>query len=205
MMKRVYFDTETTGFNPGQICQLSIIVENEDNSIYGKNYFFEVDTMDPDAEKVHGLSIEKLKVLSNGERFKDRKDEILQIMSDATLVAHNLPFDEKFMSSEFWRCGISFSPSDRFDTMKYFKDILKIPNRYRKYGAYKNPKLCEVVDYLGLDNDKILSYTNKLFNTSENCGFHDSRFDTASMFVAVIVEREKMTGGHSWLDLFSKH
>ena len=42
-MKKIYYDTETTGLAPGNIAQLSIIVEHEDGRLETKNYFFDID------------------------------------------------------------------------------------------------------------------------------------------------------------------
>ena len=197
----VYFDTETTSFNPGQICELSLIVEDEGIIKLAKNYFFAVDKMDAGAQETHGFSKELLDELSGGHRFQDYKDELLPIFTENTLVAHNLPFDEKFLSSEFWRCGISFKPIGRLDTMTYFRDIMKIPAKYKKYGPYKNPKLSEVVDYLGIKVDVLQRYTDHLFGASDT-SFHDSRYDTAILNVVTNIWREKTNGGCNWHNTF---
>lgn len=195
-MNIVYLDTETTGFTPGQICELTMIHETDTTTI-PYNYFFKVNEMDKGAQDVHGMSIEQLEKLSNGKVFADYKDEILGILDGATLVAHNLPFDEKFLSSEFWRTGISFKPSGRLDTMEYFKPILRIPSKYRKYGPYKNPKLSELVDYFKINTYEVEKYTRELFK-SEATSYHDSRFDTTAMFVVVNIQREIMSGKRDW-------
>lgn len=39
-MKRIFLDTETTGFSPGQIGQLSMIIDEDGNEPVAKNYFF---------------------------------------------------------------------------------------------------------------------------------------------------------------------
>lgn len=84
-------DTETTSYHPGQIAQLSYIHLDKDRQIIdSKNYFFSVDDMDPYAEAIHGFSKDRLEVLSEGKRFADYKDEILPILENTTLVAHNV-------------------------------------------------------------------------------------------------------------------
>lgn len=204
-MKNVYLDTETTDFNPGQIAELSMIVENTDTGAIESrhNYYFTVDEMTEGAQEVHGYSIELLKSLSGGKRFADYHEEILNILQDAIIVAHNENFDEKFISTELWRCGISFKPAGRFCTMQSFKDILQIPAKYTKYGKYKNPKLSEVVDYLRIDTKKVAEYTAELFGTADKEDvYHDSRFDTTAMFIAVQVQREKLHGGSTWISRF---
>lgn len=203
-MGYVYFDTETTGLSPGQIGELSIIVENNGQITLAKNYFFKVDSMQPDAEKTHGFSIEDFERLSEGKTFADYKDELADIFNNNGLVAHNLPFDEKFLSSEFWNCRTHFKPIERNDTMVYFKNVLKIPAKSRRFGPYKNPRLSEVVDALGIDMSKVQALCDNLFGAGENIGYHDSRLDTTAMFVAVNVQREKLHGGTAWRDAYCK-
>ncbi|MBR1454706.1 MAG: 3'-5' exonuclease [Lachnospiraceae bacterium] len=204
-MKNVYLDTETTGLNPGQIGQLTVIIEDTDlNKVETKNYFFEVSEMEEGAQKIHGFSIEDLRSLSGGKKFADYKDELLSIFNNATLIAHNLPFDEKFISSEFWRTGISFKPFGRYDTMQYFTNIVKIPSRSRfSKGGYKFPKLSEVGSFFNVNIDKVKEYTNRLFcGSDKEQGFHDARFDTTLMYVCVNLERERLNGGNSWHNMF---
>lgn len=202
-MRNVYLDTETTGLKPGQIAQLSMIVEESDTAkfVSAHNYFFEVSSMEEGAEKVHGFSMEALKELSGGVKFSDKHIEINEILKDACIVAHNEAFDERFISSELWRCGISFMPTGRTCTMERFKDIIKIPNKYPKYGKYKKPNLGEVLNFLNISTDKVKEYSCKLFNY-DGSAFHDSRFDTTAMYVAVNVYREKLHGGTEWNTTF---
>lgn len=204
-LRNVYLDTETTDLNPGQIAELSMIVEDGDTSkILGcYNYYFSVDSVEPGAQEIHGFSKELLEELSDGKKFSDHYKDILQILTDANLVAHNEKFDEKFISSELWRCGISFKPACSTCTMEAFKQVLKIPARSKRYGPYKNPKLSEVINFLGINEKKVAEYTVKLFGTSnkEDC-YHDSRFDTTGMYVAVQVYRETLHGGTAWHEHF---
>lgn len=204
MKKKIYFDTETTGLAPGNIAQLSMIVEYEDDRIETKNYFFEIDYITEGAEKACGRGVDFYKSVANGLRFKDYKDELLELFTDATLIAHNEKFDENFVSTEFWRLGVSFKPADKFCTMEFFKDILKIPGKgnYR----YKNPKLGELVSFYNIDEDKVKSYSDKLFNAkaNESYGFHDARYDTTAMFVVFQVYKESLNNKTDWLDTFRK-
>ena len=198
MARVVYLDTETTNLNPGQVCELTCIVEEDYIMQYAKNYFFKVNEMDPGAQSVHGFSIEDLDRLSGGKTFADHKDEIYNMLNGATIVAHNAPFDIKFLSMELWRCGISFIQTEKLDTMEFFKPILKLPAKSLRYGPYKNPKLGEVINYLGIKEDKVKALTSKLFGDNET-SYHDSRFDTTAMYVAVNVYRNMLNGGKDWI------
>ena len=189
-MKVVYFDTETTALKPGQIGQLTAIIE-EDDKIKALNYFFEVDTVHPDVTAALGRDVEFYKQRANGIKFKDKAQEIQELFNGATFVAHNLKFDENFLSSELWKCGLIATPSSKFDTMEYYKPIIKATNRY---GRLKNPKLVEVVEGLKLDEEKIKKYSIQLFEDPEGIDYHDSRYDTTVVYVISQIAREFQAG-----------
>lgn len=199
MTKFIYFDTETSGFKPGQIGQLSMIIE-ENGSFKGINYFFEIDYIHPDAEALLGRGLDFYREQSQGIRFKDKADEIKNILCDSYYVAHNLKFDENFISTELWRCGIAIKPLGRLDTMEHYRDILNIPG---KYGRVKNPNLGELVSYLDLDKEKVKTYAIKLFG-SEDIDFHDARFDSTVVCIASHVAKEltKPDNERYWLNTF---
>lgn len=202
-VKNVFFDVETTGLRPGQICQLSFIVENEWKIEQAKNYFFTVDTMEEGAQKVHGMSKEWLADKSGGLTFKDIYKEVHQVFKEGRIIAHNVKFDEMFISMELWRVGISFRPADRQCTMEFLKDVIKIPARGRRQGKYKRPSLSEVVNYFDIDTNKIMAYSQQLFGAGD-VGFHDSRFDTTAIYVATNIYREKQSGGTEWQKTFCR-
>ena len=189
-MKFVYFDTETTGFKPGQIGQLSVIVE-ENEEVKAFNYFFEVKHIDADVTEKLGRDVEFYKVRANGEVFKDKATEIQEMFNGAIFVAHNLKFDETFLSSELWKCGLTATPSGKIDTMTYYKPIIKAVNMY---GRLKNPKLIEVVQGLNLNEEKIRKYSMQLFKDDDNIDYHDSRYDTTVVYVISQIAREFSAG-----------
>ena len=202
-MRNVYFDTETTSLMPGQICQLSYIVEENMRLKEVKNYFFTVDSIDEGAQKAHGLTLEFLEKASGGLRFKDVHEEIYKVFNGSRLIAHNLKFDERFLSSEFWRLGISFRPVAWQCTMEHSVDMLMIPNRNSRYGKYKRPSLKELLRHFNINEDMVGEYSKFLFGgTGEN--YHDSRFDTTAIYVVTNILREKLQGGLKWHNVFCK-
>lgn len=202
MACKIYFDTETTGFKPGSITQLALIMESENGDVNAANYFFKVDYMTPGAEEVTGHGIEYYEEMSGGHIFADKAKEIYRLFEPSVIYAHNAKFDQNFMFTEFWRCGITYTPKGVVDTMTHYTDIMKMPGRY---GKYKNPKLSELVDFLNIDIDKMMTYCKKLFNCDE-AGYHDARMDATAVFVICMLTREKENGMQStgWHDTFCK-
>lgn len=177
----IYFDTETTGLRPGQICQLSYIMQNDGGSV-AKNMYFCVDDMEQSAYAVHGLSLEKLRELSDGAKFSDRIEEIEEDFSKADMtVSHNVAFDFMFMRAEFERAGRIFMFKNQFCTMKNMTPVCKLPRRTGE--GYKYPKLSELCGYFSLAENDIVSAGKKLFG--DVYGAHDARFDTSAVYLAV--------------------
>lgn len=183
-MKLLFFDTETTGIKPGSICQLSYIIVDSSvkpQQTIGKNYFFTVEHMEPEAEAVHGFSLEKLYELSNGEYFEDRFEDFIKDFYQADVViGHNVSFDIKFLKHELEGIGELFEPKRLFCTMSYYKNICKILN---PRGDFKNPRLEEVIKYLNIQKSDIESTASRLFEAMGN--YHDARFDTAATYLVV--------------------
>lgn len=183
----IYFDTETTGLRPGQICQLSYIMQGE-NTVSAKNFFFTVSQMDASAQAVHGFSAAMLYMLSNGRRFADFAEEIAADFAAADLlVAHNVGFDLSFLRAEFERCEQSFRYNESMCSMKKFTPICKL---MRSDGVrYKYPKLSELCEFLELYPYDVSRATIELFGGMY--GSHDARYDTAALYLAMNNARPK--------------
>ena len=177
----LYLDTETTGLNPGQICQLSYVIQ-EGSKARGKNFFFSVDYVEYSALAVHGFSVEILERLSGGKGFEHFINEIEQDFKSAKVIcAHNTSFDFKFLRREFERCRRDFEPNADFCTMKKSISACKLirPNS----GGYKYPRLNELCAHLGITDGEIQHFCKRLFGGE--AGYHDARFDTTAVFLAV--------------------
>lgn len=183
-MKMIFFDTETTGLRPGNICQLSYILIDTNSKptiTIGKNVFFSVEYIEPSAESVHGFSVEALHKLSNGRFFEDRLNEFeADFLTADILAGHNVNFDIKFLSHELLSCGKELKPKHTFCTMNYYKNICNLKNAY---GKSKSPRLKEVVEFLNIEESDIDALSKNLF--SETGNFHDARFDTTATYMLV--------------------
>ena len=193
----LFLDTETTGLYPGQICQISYIMTDENGTI-GKNFFFTVDFVERGAEAVHGFSVEKLRALSGGKKFCDYSNEILCDLKSADLVVtHNTAFDFMFLDKEFGRLDLAFVPKNQFCSMKNMVSVCKLSRSSGK--GYKYPKLSELTAFFGITDLEILEESKKIFGSG--CGYHDSRFDTTAVYLSIkrAVERKVLTG-ELWKD-----
>lgn len=194
----IIFDTEVTGLDSatGNICQLSYIkVYDFERSkpmevCSAKNFFFTVDYVEPGAEKVHGLSVDKLRELSKCKRFKDFAEEIYEdFKNEDCLCGHNVDFDIGFLIKEFDEAGYAAGDllyKKRFCTMHSYTDILCL-NWNDYYHEYKWPRLSEVVDFLSIDKEYLEDKTKEVFGLDENVDFHDARLDvTTTREIALI-------------------
>ena len=176
----IYLDTETSGLRPGQICQLSYVLQDKKSAV-AKNMFFSVDHVDFGAYKVHGFSVEKLEKLSNGKIFADYLQEIKTDFERANVVvAHNVSFDIMFLRSEFEKLNLDLPITNTFCSMKKTTPICKLLGRRE---GYKYPKLNELTAFMGITDKQILTEAERLFGCS--CGYHDARFDTTALYLAM--------------------
>lgn len=178
-MKRVYLDTETTGVEPGQICQISYLVEENDTLIKRVNQYFKVDYIEPDAAKINGLSVELLERISDGKIFADRAEEIYNDLSNALVIGHNISFDESFIHAEMARLKISLLFLSKFCTMTYFTPIMHLPGRN---GKIKKPRLSEVLHFLGISEQEAMSFTQAVFGPYAVAA-HDARYDSVAVYL----------------------
>ncbi len=182
----VYLDTETTGLRPGQICQLSYILQDE-KGVKAKNFFFTVDSVEYGAYMVHGFSVEKLLKLSGGKRFYDHIEEIRTDLENADLVvAHNSSFDMMFLRAEFERWGVPLYIKREYCSMKNMTPVCKLAGRH---AGYKYPKLSEMTAYFGISDYEIGLTTKEIFG--DKVGFHDARFDTTALFLSMDIGMQK--------------
>lgn len=168
----IFFDTETTGLKPGNICQLTYIIANEDG-VKAKNFFFKVDYVSPHAAKVHGFTKETLDKLSNGKRFNEFSKEVFEDFDSADyIVGHNVSFDKTFLDKELERSRKFLANKDYFCTMWHFKDAIG-----------KKPKLTELGKFLEIDEGNLQKFAQKLF-ANNSTKAHDARYDTTLTYLA---------------------
>ncbi len=125
MTRSVLFDTETTGLEPRdghrviEVAALELINELPTGRQFHCLINPERDIPE-DATRVHGFTIEHLR---DKPLFRAIADELIAFLGpDDMLVAHNAPFDFRFLNAEFARCGLpALAPQRMVDTLDLAK------------------------------------------------------------------------------------
>lgn len=138
MTREICLDTETTGLDPKTGHRLIEIacIEIEDFIPTGRSFHRYINPdrdIDPDAERVHGISRASL---LDKPRFEDRavSGEFLEFIGDATLIAHNAAFDRGFINAELERAGLGALPPSRW-TCTYELAKSRFPGAYNSLDA----------------------------------------------------------------------
>jgi DNA polymerase III subunit epsilon len=197
-MREIVLDTETTGLDPRtghRLIELAC-VEVEDFLPTGRTFHRYVHPdrpIDPDAERVHGIS---LGFLADKPRFHEAEvsGAFLDFVGDATLVAHNAAFDRSFLNAELERANLATFGEDRWiDTLALaqkrfpgmYNSLDALCKRYKislaereKHGALIDAQLLAAV-YLelrggkerGLDLTPVSAPGSRLMAAAERCAY----------------------------------
>jgi len=138
MAREIVLDTETTGLDPKTGHRLIEIacIELEDYLPTGRHfhrYCHPDRPIDPDAERVHGISLASL---ADKPRFHEPQvwEEMIAFIGEADLVAHNAPFDRGFLNAELARVGhAGFGPERWVDTLPLAQK--RFPGMYNSLDA----------------------------------------------------------------------
>ncbi len=182
------FDTEASGHD-GRICQISYILMDANGS-RGVNRYFSVEEMDPRAEKIHGLSKEKLKILSGGVTFQEAAEEIWRDFSGADMwIGHNAASDVGFLRGEWERAGLSVPDVPILCTMKSLR-LAVSRGKYLRGGRRrpKPPSLRETMDHYGVTDEAVKTACLTWFGGGD--GPHDARFDAAAALLCALAAQE---------------
>ncbi len=115
-LREIIFDTETTGLSPAEGDRIIEIgaVELIDRIPTGKHFHHYIHPGDraihPDAQRVHGISIEDLK---DKPSFADIADDFMDFFGEGTLIAHNANFDMGFVNAELAKIDRPALSADR--------------------------------------------------------------------------------------------
>lgn len=133
--REICFDTETTGFEPSTGDRLLEIgcVELIDGKRTGNN-FHEIINPERDIPeevvKIHGISNDKV---IDKPIFKDIIDKLIEFVGDSVLIAHNAPFDMKFLHNEFDLLKVPRLKNEVIDSLLLAKE--KFPGQKNNLDA----------------------------------------------------------------------
>jgi DNA polymerase III subunit epsilon len=98
-------DVETSGFRPGQarIVSVAALVVGDDGNVERSVSTLLNPGVDPGPTHVHGLTAE---MLADKPCFADVAAELIEVLRDRTLVAHNVSFDYSFLAAEAELAGL---------------------------------------------------------------------------------------------------
>ena len=108
--KLIVLDTETTGLEVDQGHRLVevgavALADRKRTDLHFHSYLNPERSVDEEAEKVHGLSIERL---SNEPIFSEIAESFLEFVEGSILVIHNARFDLGFLNSELKRVSSNY-------------------------------------------------------------------------------------------------
>jgi len=138
-MREIVFDTETTGFEPGDGHRIVEIgcVELLDHFPTGRTLQFYLNPerdVPIETTRVHGLTND---FLADKPIFAHIVEEFLEFLGDSTLVIHNASFDIKFINAELKRTGHPPIPLARAI------DTIEIAKRKHPGARYSLDELCK--------------------------------------------------------------
>jgi DNA polymerase-3 subunit epsilon len=181
--KLIVLDTETTGLEVEQghsIVEVGAVAlaDRKRTDLHFHSYLNPQRSIDEEAEKVHGLSIERL---SNEPEFSEIAESFLEFVEGSILVIHNATFDLGFLNAELRRVS-------------------------SKYPALE--EICDVEDTLLMARNKFPGQRNSLdalANRFEVSGydrsFHGALLD-ANILADVYIH---LTGGQSKFEFMTSN
>lgn len=128
-MRQIILDTETTGLSPQQGHRIIEIagVELIDRLFTGNHFHVYINPqrdIDPQAQKVHGISATFLK---DKPTFSQIYEELLHYLGNADIIAHNAHFDLGFLNHEFNLVNQQFGKLEQrckiIDTLAIAKEL----------------------------------------------------------------------------------
>lgn len=146
-MRYIVLDTETTGLDPSQGHRIVEIgcVEVLGRQITGRNFHTYLNPerdIDPDAERVHGLSRD---FLSAHPTFAQQVHDFLEFVRGATVIIHNAAFDIRFLDAELARLELG-----SFDS--YCPKVIDTLLDAREMFPGKRNSLDALCDRFGISN-----------------------------------------------------
>lgn len=170
MNRLVFLNVETTGRDSfwDNVAQLSYLITDTNlNIIKAKNFYFNAGFVNDEATKKNGLTKEILKELSNGKKFKDFSDEIINDLKDAKIICYNDEFNRDFIYTEFYDAKIQLNLDENFFCIaEAYLEIFKLKEVSLDYFHYFNLK--KIKYYLNITDKQIKKIVDTNFKDFES-------------------------------------
>ena len=161
----VIFDTETTGFSPAKdrLVEIGAVKVRDGKNLGEKTWLINPQRYIPwYVQQVHNITPEMIK---NCPTFEKIYPEFLEFIDGSVLIAHNAPFDIRFISAEAERAGMPAPKNAVLDSLALFRNW---------YPDLKSHRVSDLIDLYDLSTD----------------GMHAHRATDDSLFVYFAIQKE---------------
>jgi DNA polymerase III epsilon subunit family exonuclease len=161
----VIFDTETTGFSPAKdrLVEIGAVKVRNGKKLGEKTWLINPQRYIPSyVQAVHHITPDMVK---DSPTFADIYPEFLEFIDGSVLIAHNAPFDIRFISAEAERAGMPAPKNGVLDSLALFRTW---------YPELKSHRVADLID---------------LFDIS-TAGMHEHRATDDSLFVYYAIQKE---------------
>lgn len=153
--KIAFVDIETTGLSSSynRIIEIGIVRVEDNEVVQTYHSLINPEThLPPKIELITGITA---KDLEDAPTFRSIKTDILEVLIDATFVAHNVRFDYGFLKNEFKRENISFS-SRQFCTVKLSRHLFPTHKKHNLDAIIERFDISCANRHRALDDAKVL-------------------------------------------------
>lgn len=161
----VIFDTETTGFSPAKdrLVEIGAVKVRNGEKLGEKTWLINPQRYIPYyVQDVHHITPEMVK---NSPTFAEVYPEFLEFIDGSVLIAHNAPFDVRFISAEAERAGMPAPKNGVLDSLALFRTW---------YPELKSHRVADLIDLFEISTD----------------GMHEHRATDDSLFVYYAIQKE---------------
>ena len=161
----VIFDTETTGFSPAndRLVEIGAVKVRDGKKLGEKTWLINPQRYIPwYVQKVHNITPEMLKECPT---FPEVYPEFLEFIDGAVLIAHNAPFDIRFISAEAARHDMPAPKNACLDSLALFRNW---------HPQLKSHTVSDLVNLYDISTD----------------GMHAHRATDDSLFVYYAIQKE---------------
>lgn len=161
----VIFDTETTGFSPvnDRLVEIGAVKVRNGKNLGEKTWLINPQRYIPwYVQKVHNITPEMLKDMPT---FDEVYPEFLEFIDGAVLIAHNAPFDIRFIAAEAERHKMPAPKNAVLDSLALFRNW---------HPDMKNHRVSDLIDLYEISTE----------------GMHAHRATDDSLFVYFAIQKE---------------